>query len=730
MTAILILPGAIFSFGQDAQDTIVNNIEEVLVTANRWEQNLSEVSLRVSRISSPLVKLQNPQTAADLLGLSGGVYIQKSQLGGGSPVIRGFAANRVLIVVDGVRMNNAIFRSGNVQNVISLDPNAIRETEVIFGPGAVMYGSDAIGGVMDFRTLQPRFSDEGKASLSANAMTRFSSANRERTAHVDFNVGLRRWSFLTSVTRSIFNDLRMGSHGPQEYTRPDYVIGLNGADVIVANPDPDLQVSTGYDQWNAMQKIRLRIDDATDLVYAFHFSETSDYPRYDRLILVEDGMPASAEWYYGPQKWRMHSLALTRQKATRLYDQIKFVAGYQDYQESRHSRGFGSFRRTDRTENVRALSANLDFEKENVRKISFFYGAEFVANKVNSSASRVNVTTGDVSAASTRYPDGSVWRSAAAYVNVRVAPSPGWNVNMSGRYTSIYTGALFANTFFAFPFSEARIHTDALSGSVGFTYNPASGVKLYSNLSTGFRAPNIDDIGKVFDSEPGNVVVPNPGLRPEAAYSAEAGFVLFSGSSLKLDLAGYYTFLNDAIARAPALFNGSDSIVYDGVYSRVQSQQNISEMRIAGLQATLEWEITDLMRMSSSFNYQKGKEGDPVTGLYFSPTHVAPMFGATHLSYRRKNVIVDVYGNYNGAIRYDDLPLSERADAHLYAKDSESRPYSPAWWTLNFKAEISIGSHAYLSGGVENLLDKRYRPYSSGISAPGRNFILSLRAGL
>ena len=730
--AFLILSGLPLAFAQDTEkaDTLINELEEITVSANRWDENLSEVPIRVSKVSSSEVRFRNPQTAADLLGLSGNVFIQKSQLGGGSPVIRGFATNRVLLVVDGIRMNNAIFRSGNVQNVISLDPNAIQEAEVVFGPGAVMYGSDAIGGVMHFHTLQPEFSPGGKLLTKVNAMGRFASANKEKTGHLDIRLGLNRWSFITSVTRSDFDDLRMGSNGPEEYIRPYFIDTKNGADLLTVNDDPNVQVPTGYDQWNAMQKVSFRAGDSTTLTYAFHFSETSDYPRYDRLILEENGALANAEWYYGPQKWKLHSLTLDHRRSSLLFDKLKAIVGYQEQQESRHNRSLGSFRRTDRTERVHALSANLDFEKQLRRNTSLYYGGEFVTNSVSSVASRHDINTGDVSPASTRYPDGAQWRSSAVYVGGKFFPAPKWVLHLSSRYTSIHTEAEFDNAFFDFPFSEAKTNNKALSGSAGLIYNPASHLKIYANFSTGFRAPNVDDIGKVFDSEPGNVVVPNPRLKAEHAYNAETGFVLFSGARLKVDLAGYYTFLDNAIARAPALFNGEDSLVYDGVPSRVLSQQNISEIWVAGLQAGIDWEFARSFRLSSTFNYQRGREKDPETGRNFSPAHVAPLFGGIHIAYRNKGALIDLYSNFNGAIDYDELALSERGDSHLYAKDPDGNPYSPSWWTLNLKAQVSLSKHSYISGGLENILDKRYRMYTSGISSPGRNLIISIGATL
>ncbi|NJM25504.1 MAG: TonB-dependent receptor plug domain-containing protein, partial [Bacteroidia bacterium] len=259
---VLLAVASHLSFAQTNDSTYVHPqqylLAETVVAANRWEQPIREVPGRVAKVGASLVAFQNPQTAADLLALSNQVFIQKSQLGGGSPMIRGFATNRVLLVVDGVRINNAIFRSGNLQNVISLDANVIESSEVIFGPGSVIYGSDAIGGVMDFHTFSPHVKQPGNNMFSGNGFTRFSSANKEKTTHVDFNVGLDRWAFLTSVTYSDFGDLRMGSHGPDAYLRRDYIENENGADVVKINSDPEVQVPSGYSQLNLMQKVRFQ----------------------------------------------------------------------------------------------------------------------------------------------------------------------------------------------------------------------------------------------------------------------------------------------------------------------------------------------------------------------------------------------------------------------------------------------------------------------------------------
>jgi hemoglobin/transferrin/lactoferrin receptor protein len=731
-----ILFGLLLCFGVSRAQQVEQNdttriLEDVVISVNRWEQNIREIPNRVTQIDASLILFQNPQTAADLLGISNQVFVQKSQLGGGSPMIRGFATNRILLVVDGVRMNNAIFRSGNVQNVISLDANIIEESEVIFGPGSVIYGSDAIGGVMDFHTRQARLSIDEKINVGGNALLRYSSANQENTAHVDINLGLKKWAFLTSVTYSDYDNLKQGSNGPDDYLRPDYMVRENGADVVNVNDDPRVQLPSGYNQLNLMQKVRFRPSVNWDFNYAFHQSKTSRYDRYDRLILKNDqGNFVSAEWYYGPQEWMMHSLQANYLTSTAFFDAARLTLAYQDYGESRHNRNRNSANRNNRFENVKAWSANLDLDKTINNEVQIFYGVEAIANKVYSTANRLNIDTEAESSLSTRYPNDSDWRSLAAYLSMKVKLSDPWLLTISNRFNYVYTYAKYDTSFFDFPFTDAELINKQVTNSLGLIYSPTERWKAFANFSTGFRAPNIDDIGKVFDSQPGSVVVPNPTLKPEIAYNFEAGVVVNVNRKFGFDAGLYYTRMDNAIARAPSTFNGQDSIDYDGTLSRVLSLQNVNELYVYGVQAGIDWKMMNYLRLTSTINWQKGREKDFESGLDSPPTHVAPTFGATHLILNRKKLMVDLYAVYNGEISNKDLAFSEQADAHLYAKDKNGNPYSPAWWTLNLKASYKVLSHLTLDAGVENILDKRYRPYSSGISAPGMNFIISLRGNI
>ncbi|PLX10232.1 MAG: TonB-dependent receptor [Marinilabiliales bacterium] len=572
----------------------VFEIEEFVISAYRWEQNKNEIPNKITRLTQKEIKFSNPQTAADLLAKSNEVFVQKSQLGGGSPMIRGFATNTVLLVVDGVRMNNAIFREGNLQNVISLDANAIESSEVVFGPGSVTYGSDALGGVMDFHTLKPKLSTSEDLDFSANALVRYSSANFEKTAHVDFNLGIARWAALTSISFSDFDDLKMGSKNNDEYQRLEYVEQVNGVDSVLGNSDPNVQIQSGYNQINLMQKLRFRPDKDLDIVYSFHYSRLSDVPRYDRLIRYKNGTLDFGDWYYGPQKWMMHSLNAVYSKSNNLFDDLRLTMAYQDYEESRYDRKFRSEELTEAFEKVNAYSLNLDFDKELKRENNLFYGIEGVYNSVNSTAYIKNINTEDKFKTQSRYPDGkNDYTILAAYISYK--ENFGQNITtiagVRANYVSMQS-TLKDTAFFDFPFSEISVNNSAVNGSLGLVYRPNKNWQFNLNLSSGFHAPNIDDMAKIFDPEPGTIIVPNENLKPEYAYNIDLGIQKEFWDIVNLNITGYYTYLTNAFVRRDYTFNGQDSISYKGELSKVMAIVNADEAVIYGLSTSLNIEFT------------------------------------------------------------------------------------------------------------------------------------------
>lgn len=704
--------------------------DAVMLSATRWSQPSRNIPSKISIISAKEVALQNPQTAADLLGASGEVFIQKSQQGGGSPMIRGFSANRLLYTVDGVRMNSAIFRAGNIQNVISLDPFAIENTEVFFGPGSVMYGSDAIGGVMSFQTLSPQFSLTDKTLITGKAASRFSSANNELSNHFDINVGWGKWASVTSITHSKFGDLRMGENGPDEYLKLYYVQRMDGADRVFENPDPLVQNPSGYSQMNLMQKIRFSPNEKWDFQHGFHYSESSAYSRYDRLIETQaNGLPASAVWNYGPQIWMMNNLSATHNGNNKAYDHMRIRFAQQRFEESRIDRRFNHHRLRTNLEEVQAYSVNADFEKS-FKKQRLSYGAEYVLNDVRSTGSAVDIRDGSPIRVPDRYP-ASTWSSYAGYLNYQFQASDKLLVQAGARYGAFGIQSDFSRhlEFFPFDFSSSSLQNAALTGSLGAVLRPAEGWKISANLGTGFRAPNVDDIGKIFDFVAGDVIVPNTSLAAEYAYNAELNVSKIFGEVLKLDVTGFYTYLDNAMVRRPFQLNGRDSIEYNGVLSRVFAIQNAAYGTVYGFNAGIELKLPAGFSLFSRYNFQRGSE-EMDNGTLSASRHAAPAFGVTRLSFQKDKLQMQFYAMYNAEVSHHNLNPEEQGKPAIYAKDAEGNPYSPGWYTLNVKALYQFHVNFSLSAGVENLTDQRYRPYSSGLVAPGRNFVMSLRANL
>lgn len=702
-------------------------LDEVIVSATKWGQRRRDVPSKISSIGAEDIKLNNPQTSADMLGINDEVFIQKSQQGGGSPMIRGFSTNRLLYSVDGIRMNTAIFRSGNIQNVISIDPFSVESTEILFGPGSVIYGSDAIGGVMSFQTLSASTSSNKELEVSGRGLMRHATANKEVTGHFDLNLGWEKWASRTSVSSFNFDDLRMGRFGPDDYLDEFYVERLDDKDVVVINDDPLVQRPTGYGQINLMQKVRFVPSEIWTIEATSIYSTTTNLPRYDRLVRTTDDVPRSAVWEYGPQVWSLNYFAAEYTGNNAFFDKMSLKMAYQYFEESRIDRDLGSERKDVRSEEVMAYSTNLDFYKTIQSDMRLYYGLEWVHNDVESKGEVQIIGTDMINEGPSRYPDAS-WRSYAAYLTAHhnIADHFGWQVGV--RYSYFDMHADFSKNLMFYPLEaeELDVTNGAFSGSLGALWRPSSSSVVSLNISSGFRAPNVDDVGKVFDSEPGSVVVPNPDLKPEQAFNFEIGLAKRFGGHLKLDASFYYTILDDAMVRRDFVLNGRDSIMYDGELSQVQAIQNAARATVFGCQLSVEYKFLKNWSWITHFNYQKGEE-ELENGNTSPSRHAAPVFGTSKLQFRKDRLSLDLGVVANGERSFEDLPFGEQNKTFLYASDDRGRPYSPAWYTVNFHFIYEVTEELTFSGGIENITDQRYRPYSSGISGAGRNFIAGLQ---
>jgi hemoglobin/transferrin/lactoferrin receptor protein len=706
-------------------------LNEVVISASKFSQKFREVPKKVTQINKSTIEFTNPMTSADLLERGGNVFIQKSQLGGGSPMIRGLSTNRLVLSVDGVRLNNAIYRGGNIHNVISVSPMNIENTEIIMGSASVLYGSDAIGGVMNFYTKNPVLSMGESLRLNINIHSRYSSAASEKMYHFDVNFGLKKIAFFSSISKSDYGNLLMGSNGPSEYLRPNYVIQNSiGEDIIVNNSNSKLQRNTSYDQLNFLQKVLYKPNKNFQYDLGIHFSKTGDIPRYDRLIRQDQNLDlVYGNWFYGPQEWLLiNNQIAINSKSNNVFDKLKITFAKQKFSESRNSRKLNASNLNSREEKLDILSLNIDMIKKINSNSDLTYGLEYINNKVESLGSSTNIFDLSVNSISSRYPNNSSLQSFGTYMNYKSKIVDDVFFQSGVRYslTKLQADLSQNNTFYDFPYGNINLENGAFVGGIGFSWVRNIYNNWKFNINTAFRSPNIDDVAKVFDSEPGNVVVPNPGLKPERSFGIEFGGYFRTKNNIELDFSTYINYLYDALIRDDfTLENGISQIIYDGELSQIQALQNGSKSLIYGFEFGANMVINKNLSLKSQLNLIAGHELNELP-FALPVRHIPPNFGNLHLIFEKGRLSFDAFVNFNSEISYNNLAESERAKPYLYALDKDGNPYSPSWTTYNFRSKYLLSDKLNFTLSFENILDKLYRPYSSGISAPGLNFIFSV----
>ncbi len=432
----------------------VNMLREVVTSGSRFTEAKKDVPEHIDVLDRREIAFMGQPTAAELLQNTGAVFVQKSQLGGGSPTIRGFQANRILLVVDGVRMNNAITRSGHTQDLITVDQNALDRIEVVSGPNSVAYGSDALGGTIHLITRSPKFRGADSIRATGDAFVRYATAAHERTAHAGIELRGKKLASFTSITATDFGDLRQGStRNPffEDLGRMPYeVVRENGADVVKRNDDSNVQLGTGYQQLDLLEKLRFRSGDHVVHQLNLQLSTSSDVPRYDRLTgysLDTAGsiVPDYAAWYYGPQQRLLAAYTLEIQQEAKLFKTARFTPSYQHQEQTRHNRRFGSSTLGNNTDQDDVFGFSADLEKH-LGKHEFRYGADLEHDKVKSSANNENIETGETSYRTTRYPNGgSSMTTIAAYVNHSMEISPKFIISEGLRFTNVGLSATFAD---------------------------------------------------------------------------------------------------------------------------------------------------------------------------------------------------------------------------------------------------------------------------------------------
>lgn len=715
-------------------DTLSEQIQlnEIVISFNKTEERKNKIPQPIELIDSKTIARAQAQTAADLLAQNGSVLVQKSQQGGGSPIIRGFEASRILLVVDGVRMNNLIYRAGHLQNIMTIDNIALDRAEILFGPSSTQYGTDALGGTIHLFTKKPLLSNDDQRFTQVQLRTRYSSVNDESTSGVDINVGWQQFASRTIASFSRFGDLRSGRNSNPFYDgnyiqRNAYIDsnfdkpGTFGIDSILTNEDPSQQIKSGYKQYNVLQKFLYKQNAQISHGLNIQYSTTSNLPRYDRLTDLSGGVLKWSEWYYGPQERLMLSYDLDIHQDGSFFSLYRLNINHQIIKESRYQRRYRNPELQQRIENVAVSGFNFFAQhKSNAHELQL--GMDGQLNKLTSTASSVNIYTGTTSSLDTRYPDGNNSMGlAGAYMTHLWKISEKTNITDGIRLGySILNSTILDTSFFKLPFSSINQNTPTYSGSIGLVHNPSAISKVSVLISSAFRVPNIDDLAKVFESTPGSLIVPNASLEPERSLSYEVGLSRVFQNILRIEHSIYYTSFLNAIQTAPFSYNGSDSILYNGELSSVLAAQNIGKANIYGFHTSIKSAPIGYWSFFASVNYTYGRISSAEGELPLD--HIPPFMSKLSVNYERQRFFAEAYALHNGAKKLDDYSNSGEDNLNYATPEG-----MPAWYTLNVRMGYSFKNNLFMQVGVENILDIEYRVFASGINAPGRNFYLALK---
>lgn len=748
-------------------ETEYNLLNNIVISERKNLNNIKNDAAKKIYITHSDIPEFNARTTADLLEKKGGVSVQMSQMGGGSPNIRGFEASRVLLVLDGVRLNNAIYRSGHLQNIITIDEHIFEDVEIIFGPSSVLYGSDAIGGIINMSTKDLYFksNNEWGGSMFSN----YNSIYNGSSHNLSLSFESKNYSAISSFSFKNFGDLKMGSyrpHGYEDWGLVHHYVDKN--DSIMCNPNPEIQKGTSYHQYDLFNKMMFKISDNARITSNIQYSNSSNIPRFDQL---NDGnLPCELNagskvclageelkfhsYYYGPQTRFFSSLDFTLFDT--YFEKTNLILGYQKIKESRHKwklKDFLAFNpetdvnsdldMTSQYETVNVYSANI-----NLRRGSVFLGSETIYNNVDS---RSNSSENVHSIEDTRYPSkGSNLFSTALYFNVFKRLSHKIQLESGLRYTFSILRANYPSLdeqsgadLYNLLNENSSLSSGVLSGNIKLIYFPSDSWKISSVTSRGFHAPNIDDMFKVhLKSVDDNyrLTVPYKGLKPEYSLSQEISITKDFDENFTIYGTGFFTRLANAIildtlfrdAGVEGIEHLVSTVYYDGVYPTTFANQNSKEIvNIYGVTLGFNANIYGF-KVSHDINITKYLDNDGDRGHF---AHIPPLFGKLEILKnidRWKFRFSCLFSGSKNNTEFDDADVDNLSETPVIGETIGSvgaqRTYAglPGWYTINSSVQYSFQENLKLQFSVDNILDAHYKTFGSGISAPGRSLILSV----
>jgi outer membrane receptor for ferrienterochelin and colicin len=672
------------------------DISDIAVTATRSERSTNRISNQINTVSENEIKARNAKTSAEALREENGIFVQKTNHGGGSAVIRGLSSNQILIMVDGIRLNNSTYRLGNHQYLTTVDNLMASQIEVVRGPTSVLYGSDALGGAINVISKRPSL-NHSDFELDFKLFSRFASADLEKTARAEFMLRYNRYALQTGFSYKDYDDLKRGRNSKH----PQLENSTNGIK----------QTPSGFTTYDFDTKLLYGISAKQTLLLAYQISRQKQVPRYDKF---ENNN--YLQWIYQPQHRMLAYLKYENYLKTKIVQSLQATISYHQQEEGREIQQSVTAPFTEENDAVHTLGFSLQMTSIQ-KNHEITLGCEMYRDRVYSERfitdTSKDSTVKDIRG---RYPDNAVYTSHGIFAQDEIALSSSWRAILGTRFSKMKTSfnivQAVSGSQIYIPYQQDY---DSWTGSIGNIFEINENFVLKSHMAQAFRAPNLSDLSKLGESKGEIFEVPNRDLKPEKLLSFDFGFSL-RYTLLKLQASVFYTSISDLIGSADATFNELQYIEIDSSQYKIKSKQNIGNAFIRGLEIKFEYQFYKKLQLHSNFTAVLGQNrtlNEPVGGI-------PPAFGLIGLKWPETRYYLNLYMRF--AVKQDRLSSDDRDDPRI------PQGGTPAWKIINFRAGFKLAKFIELRFTLENIFDVNYREHGSGINGPGRNFILGLEA--
>lgn len=670
----------------------IHDLAPVVVTGNRTAMSLEDTAYTTNVVDSSAIEERNRRTLPEALQFIPGVLVQKTAAGHGSPFIRGFTGRQNLIMIDGVRMNNSLWRSGPIQYWNTIDSRSIDRFELIKNQGSVLYGSDAIGGTANVFTKHSDFRRfaEGETFFYGSGDYEFrSNGDGSHVGRLEsaFGVG-GQYGLMLGITGKDFGDIR-------------------GAEV-------GLMENTGYTEQDVDLRFDMALFDSTTLTFVHQYVNQDDIWRFHSTVFNQgwrkDGKIATPGTFNSriyDQERSLTYLRMAGETATpdTWFDRWTVTLSYQNQDDSE----FQDRSATDiRLQGAEADSYGFDLSLESeIGNDTLIYGFDYYHDEVDAFGKRDTTGTGLVNRPDFRpVADDSKYDLLGAFAQYVWRPNERLELTGGGRFT--YAEAQLGKFFDAGLGADqsASRNWNNVSGSLRALYRMNEEWSLYGGLSQAFRAPNLTDLSGNLTTLSGTPAAGNVEVDPEKFLTYEIG-TRFSTAQTYLNLSVYYTDISDIITGVPATAGSGTNITSNG-----------QDGEVYGVELEGSWRFHEDWTLSGFAAWQDGETetpeflNGPITSDTFS--RMNPLSASLALRWDAPSRNYWVEGRILAAAEQDKLSRRDQTDTQRIPIGG-----TPGYVVLMANAGWQVNEHLKLTLGLENLTNEDYRIHGSGQNEQG-----------